>query len=130
MEETVSRGVARGVAWLYEASYKLARLALPDAASLRITKDAPVVLLGSSYRSTRDDDEPCEQAMSQFSQDVLSRVWFTYRSGFTPIYGTHLTSDAGWGCMMRSGQMILAQVGLTPPLTHLRPDRTLRVLLA
>ncbi|KAI0981189.1 hypothetical protein GJ496_007454 [Pomphorhynchus laevis] len=37
-------------------------------------------------------------------------MWFTYRSGFNAISAAHfITTDAGWGCMLRCGQMMLAR---------------------
>jgi cysteine protease ATG4 len=66
---------------------------------------------------------------SAFLDDFESRVWMTYRSGFAPIKKSQdpkatsamsfrvrmqnlaspgFTSDAGFGCMIRSGQCILA----------------------
>jgi cysteine protease ATG4 len=66
---------------------------------------------------------------SAFLDDFESRVWMTYRSGFAPIQKSQdpkatgamsfrvrmqnlaspgFTSDAGFGCMIRSGQCILA----------------------
>lgn len=67
----------------------------------------------------------------EFISDFGSRVWITYRSGFIPIPRTNtpeatsamtlgvrlrsqlmdsqgFTSDTGWGCMIRSGQSLLA----------------------
>jgi cysteine protease ATG4 len=66
---------------------------------------------------------------SPFLDDFESRIWMTYRSGFVPIHKSQdpkataamsfrvrmqnlaqsaFSSDAGFGCMIRSGQCILA----------------------
>lgn len=76
-----------------------------------------------------------------FLDDFESRIWMTYRSNFTPIPrsqepSTHssmsfsvrlrnlteregFTSDTGWGCMIRSGQSLLAN---TLVMLHLGRD--------
>jgi len=58
-------------------------------------------ILGRRYNALGD-----RQALLH---DLESRIWFTYRRAFAPIGGTGPTSDTGWGCMLRCGQMMLAQ---------------------
>lgn len=67
---------------------------LPDS-------DEPVWILGERYNIKTEK--------SELLSDVRSRLWFTYRKKFSPIGGTGPSSDAGWGCMLRCGQMILGQ---------------------
>lgn len=81
---------------------------------------------------------------TEFLDDFESRFWFTYRSNFPPIprsddpqasasislavrlrsqflHQGGFTSDTGWGCMIRSGQSLLANA-----LAMLRLGRGIR----
>lgn len=63
----------------------------------------PVWILGKKYNAIKELD-----TIRRF---IRSKLWFTYRKGFVPIGGcsSAYTSDKGWGCMLRCGQMVLAQ---------------------
>lgn len=88
---------------------------------------------GLSGKSPADLSRQEEEALgwpSEFLDDLESRIWLTYRNGFPSIpksadpaaasamsFTTKLrsltnqggfTSDTGWGCMIRSGQSLLA----------------------
>lgn len=58
-------------------------------------------LLGKSYDPDLEYDRKRD--------DELSLFWFTYRCDFPEIVPYRITSDAGWGCMLRSAQMMLGQ---------------------
>ncbi|XP_054614722.1 cysteine protease atg4da-like [Dunckerocampus dactyliophorus] len=75
-------------------------------------KTSPVIMLGNSYNL--NDKGQSER----FHHSFASLLWLTYRRGFPQLPGCSLTTDSGWGCLLRTGQMLLAR-GL---LLHLMPQ--------
>ncbi|KAI9308725.1 hypothetical protein BJ944DRAFT_259709 [Cunninghamella echinulata] len=62
---------------------------------------------------TQLDNKPNTAVMSllwppDFYNDFTSRFWMTYRYNYPPIRPSHYKTDIGWGCMLRSGQSLLA----------------------
>ncbi|XP_043956425.1 cysteine protease ATG4D-like isoform X2 [Gambusia affinis] len=68
-------------------------------------------MLGKTYNLKDSGDR------ERFRRSFASFLWLTYRRGFPQLPGSSLTTDSGWGCVLRTGQMLLAQ-GL---IIHLMP---------
>ena len=106
--------------------------------------------LATSRKSPKRASSPEEEGRGwppEFLDDFESRMWFTYRSSFAPIQKSldpsanssmslkvrlrsqlvdqgGFTSDTGWGCMIRSGQCLLANA-----LSLLRLGRGMSLLM-
>lgn len=57
-------------------------------------------LLGNSYNASQKND---------FRFDFASRIWISYRDEFPSLNEKNVRSDFGWGCTLRSAQMLIAQ---------------------
>ncbi len=72
------------------------------------------------FSDTTFDDTPrshSEKSYANFLKTFSQRIYFSYRKQFEPLLssrtGDIITTDGGWGCMIRCAQMLLAQTLLT-----------------
>ncbi|KAM6038295.1 LOW QUALITY PROTEIN: cysteine protease ATG4D [Chlamydotis macqueenii] len=69
----------------------------------QLSRASPLHLLGRVHRLAGDEE------LERFRRDFGSRLWLTYRRAFPALPGSPWTTDCGWGCTLRSAQMLLAQ---------------------
>jgi cysteine protease ATG4 len=79
---------------------------LPSVSELPAFSSSDVLMVGGRAVKKNDTDTVPFQ---QFVHEFQALTWFTYRRDFAPIVPSTYTSDTGWGCMLRSAQMMLAR---------------------
>ena len=68
-----------------------------------------ILIFFADNSSKKKDRNPALSGLEDFKLDFKSRIWFTYRTDLPTLPDSRLKSDIGWGCMLRCGQMLLAQ---------------------
>lgn len=124
--------------WCLGLEYPSDRSAKADVPHYTLQPDDSIVLVTATTTNesgptsqTQRGDEIGNAWPKEFLLDFESKIWMTYRSRFPPIprsedlnatssmsFTTRLrsqlgdsegfTADTGWGCMIRSGQSLLA----------------------
>ncbi|KAF9152584.1 Cysteine protease atg4b [Linnemannia schmuckeri] len=82
---------------------------VPGAVTLPPAVTASLALLRTTPSSITSTLTPEQVTLNLFMMDFQSRLWFTYRKDLARIEPSFYTCDSGWGCMMRTGQSLLAQ---------------------
>ncbi|KAF9959845.1 Cysteine protease atg4 [Mortierella alpina] len=96
---TVSSDTTRVV---HEANDPIAARSSTCAPPPMNLNSGPIYLMGKRY-------PPSPTQWTDFQRDFTEGlVWCTYRHSYAPIKPSNFTSDVGWGCMLRSGQGLLA----------------------
>jgi hypothetical protein len=70
-----------------------------------------VWILGQSFKIDKKEKQSAEEIERRLERVLDAIAWFSYTKNFDPIPSDDpklsITSDAGWGCMIRAGQMLL-----------------------
>ena len=71
-----------------------------------MNSSSPIYVMGKEYASP----QLSKRIYKEIKHAMLQIIWVSYRSNFRPMHsrsGEVFTSDAGWGCTVRVGQMML-----------------------
>jgi len=81
----------------------------PKTSELPELSSSEIVTIHGRIYKVSESEKDAKDKFARFWNDFRSLFWFSYRKDFAAISPSTYTSDLGWGCMLRSGQMMLAQ---------------------
>ncbi|GHP02299.1 Cysteine protease atg4c [Pycnococcus provasolii] len=119
-QERAQTQASTGSSWrssLYRTYYTLKNTLMDPIEHITTTSAAHIVgdihVLGTPFRvPNRTTQEQAQQLPPRLLAAWSTKLtWCTYRHGFPTI--ETLTTDAGWGCTIRSAQMLIAHVLLS-----------------
>ncbi|KAI7903667.1 uncharacterized protein BX663DRAFT_37933 [Cokeromyces recurvatus] len=94
--------------WLLGREYDMKPLDSMQQAILEAQRDDMFRPGTSSATEQHSSSDSLLLWPSDFYEDFTSRLWMTYRHNYPPIRPSNHKTDIGWGCMLRSGQSLLA----------------------
>jgi len=119
--ETINAASGAGASFMAKAASHFQQVAGNISGAGIVTNSAESSNIKNSIKPFAKADDSNEEAwimgrkyytQSDFhilKREIRSRLWFSYRKDFPPIGESGMTSDRGWGCMLRCGQMVVAE---------------------
>jgi len=95
--------------WMQNTKCRIYNMYHAQPKDLPVFSNSDLWLLGVLYKQKNEKEQIAKLNFQQFREDFASRLWCTYRNDFPRLEPSTFTTDMGWGCMLRTGQMMLAQ---------------------
>ena len=80
--------------------------------SQMFNSNSPLSMLEGDHWILGKGTQETQASKSDVQKIIDGIAWFSYTQNFDPIFndlGESVSSDAGWGCMIRTGQMLTFQ---------------------
>ncbi|KAG1373245.1 hypothetical protein G6F60_010656 [Rhizopus arrhizus] len=94
--------------WILGRSYIVNPTDHVQQALIEAQRDIMFKSPGEEISEEEDNNNMHLRWPPDFYDDFTSRLWMTYRHNYPPIRPSNHKTDIGWGCMLRSGQSLLA----------------------
>lgn len=106
------------------AKYHFSAFFKKSLSNFYFMSDSSIFLLGSEYPAHLEK----KRVEKPLRADLKAIIWMSYRSYMLPVVGENkvFTSDSGWGCTIRVGQMLL--LNTLKKHFELKPQQCLEII--